>query len=106
MIDIMQPRMAVRDSLVAAIYQWMTGESRIMKKEFVVLVQWDEEAGVYVATSDDLVGLVVEAPAVDKVIEKINQVLPDLVEGNGFDIKSGDVMKLVVESALPELHAA
>lgn len=77
-----------------------------MKKEFVVLVQWDEEAGVYVATSDDLVGLVVEAPAVDKVIEKINQVLPDLVEGNGFDIQSGDVMKLVVESALPELHAA
>lgn len=75
-------------------------------KVFHVAVLRDEEAQVYIATSEDLVGLVVEAPSIDGLLEKINQVLPDLVEGNGFEIEAGDVMSLTVRSALPELHAA
>jgi Domain of unknown function (DUF1902) len=75
-------------------------------KIFNVTILRDEEAQVYVATSEDLVGLVVEAPGIDELLEKINQVLPDLVEGNGFEIEAGDIMSLTMKSALPELHAA
>jgi predicted RNase H-like HicB family nuclease len=73
---------------------------------FNVLVLRDLEEGVYVATSDDLIGLVVEAPTIDGVMKKINEVLPDLVEGNSFNIEAGDIMSLTIQEALPELHAA
>ena len=73
---------------------------------FNVSVLHDVEEGVYVATSDDLVGLVVEAPTIDEVMKKISEVLPDLVEGNRFSIDAGDVMHLTIQEALPELHAA
>ena len=32
---------------------------------------WDEEAKVWVAESDDVPGLVTEAPSVDQLIEKL-----------------------------------
>jgi uncharacterized protein DUF1902 len=73
---------------------------------FSVSVLHDLEEGVYVATSDDLIGLVVEAPTIDEVVKKVNEVLPDLAEGNGFHIDAGDIMSLIIQESLPELHAA
>ena len=43
-------------------------------------VQRDEEAGVYVATSKDLTGLVVEAPTMDELIVEIRTAAHELLE--------------------------
>jgi hypothetical protein len=76
-----------------------------MARVFQVQAFFDEEAQVCVATSDDLVGLVVEAETLDSLIKKIQEIVPDLAEGNGFDVQPDDKMRLVTTSPV-ELHAA
>lgn len=49
---------------------------------------WDEESRVWVATSDDIKGLVLESGSYDALIEKIKYALPELVELNNSNIKS------------------
>jgi len=43
---------------------------------------WDSEAGVWVATSDDVPGLATEAPTVEALAEKLRIVIPELLEAN------------------------
>ena len=43
---------------------------------------WDSEAGVWVATSDDVPGLATEAPTVEALAEKLWIVIPELLEAN------------------------
>ena len=45
-----------------------------------IRAQWDSEANVWVATSDDIHGLVVEAGTWPAMIEEVRLVLPDLLE--------------------------
>lgn len=40
---------------------------------------WDDEASVYVATSDDVPGLVTEADSVDHLVEKLKCMIPELL---------------------------
>jgi len=77
-----------------------------MPKKFVVQAQWDEEAKVWVATSEDLIGLVVEAPGLDSLLAKINEVTPDLVEGNAIDLRPDDVLELSVHAPVPHAGMA
>ena len=46
--------------------------------EYIVKFLWDEEAGVWVATSDDIPGLVLESGSVDALIEKVKFAIPEL----------------------------
>ena len=50
----------------------------------VVDVIWDDEAGVYVATSEDVYGFATEAPTLDKLKDRVLAILPELIEANGF----------------------
>jgi predicted RNase H-like HicB family nuclease len=43
---------------------------------------WDEEAKVWVATSDDLPGLATEADSVEALVEKLKIIIPELLEAN------------------------
>ncbi len=43
---------------------------------------WDPEAGVWVATSDDVPGLATEAPTVEALAEKLRVMIPELLEAN------------------------
>jgi predicted RNase H-like HicB family nuclease len=54
-----------------------------------VFAFWDGEAGVYVATSDHVPGLVAEACTVEALIEKLRDLVPELLELNGA-LPSGD----------------
>lgn len=47
-----------------------------------ILAEWDPEASVWVATSDDIFGLAIEAETLDRLVERLPGVLQDLVEGN------------------------
>jgi len=48
--------------------------------EFRIEAEWDSEGDVWVATSPDVVGLVVHGRTKDDLIEKVRLVLPGLYE--------------------------
>ena len=47
-----------------------------------ITADWDPEAEVWVATSDDLPGLATEAPTVEVLAEKLRIMIPELLEAN------------------------
>jgi predicted RNase H-like HicB family nuclease len=55
-------------------------------KPFFVRAEWDEEANVWVATSDDVPGLVTEEATMERLIEKLKVLIPELLEANGIEI--------------------
>ena len=57
----------------------------------IVRANWDDEAGVWVASSRDIDGLSVEAPTLEALEPKVLAALSDLIELNG------------IESDLPEI---
>jgi len=48
-----------------------------------IKAEWDPQANVWVATSDDLPGLVTEAETVETLQQKLAVMVPDLLEANG-----------------------
>jgi hypothetical protein len=58
-----------------------------MDRDIMIAARWDAEAGVWIATSDDVPGLVVEAATWPAMIEEVRLVLPELLElgGGGSD---------------------
>lgn len=55
-----------------------------MTASYLVTAQWDAEAGVWVATSDDIPGLVTEAPSLDALYARVLNVAPELLDENGI----------------------
>ena len=49
---------------------------------YTVTAIWDPEASVWVATSDDVPGLVAEASSVEELSEKLKILIPELLELN------------------------
>lgn len=54
--------------------------------EYKVMFVWDEEARVWVATSDDIPGLVLESGSIDALIERVKYAAPELLELNRKDV--------------------
>jgi predicted RNase H-like HicB family nuclease len=50
---------------------------------YEVLAQWDSEAGVWVAESQDVPGLVAEAESPNGLARKLRVLIPELLELNG-----------------------
>ena len=47
--------------------------------EYDVSLVWDSEAGVWLATSDDIPGLVLEGGSLDALIERVRFAVPELL---------------------------
>jgi len=47
-------------------------------------VEWDDEAEVWVASSEDVPGLVTGADTLEALIEKLKIVIPELLDANGL----------------------
>ena len=47
-----------------------------------ILAEWDPDASVWVATSEDIHGLTLESPTLERLAERLPGVLEDLIEGN------------------------
>ena len=58
------------------------------KKIIQVKAIWDKEALVWVATSNDVPGLVTESENMEKLIQKLKIMIPELLEANGMLMKS------------------
>jgi hypothetical protein len=54
-----------------------------MSRSINVTARWDNDARVWLATSEDVAGLVVEADTWAGMIEEVRLVLPDLLEVSG-----------------------
>jgi predicted RNase H-like HicB family nuclease len=61
-------------------------ESIMAVKPFFVRAEWDEEASVWVATSDDVPGLATEEATMEGLIEKLKLIIPELLKANGLQI--------------------
>jgi len=51
--------------------------------EYTIKLEWDSEANVWIATSDDVPGLVLESGSFDALIERVKYAVPELLEING-----------------------
>ena len=54
-----------------------------MQREITILARWDDEASVWLATSSDVPGLVIEAETWPAMINEVQLVVPDLLELSG-----------------------
>jgi Domain of unknown function (DUF1902) len=57
---------------------------------------WDDGASVWVATSDDVAGLAIEASTIDALVERLKVVIPELMELNHQDTL-GDELPFMLE---------
>ena len=54
-----------------------------MIKRYLVNAEWDADASVWVATSDDVPGLVTESDTLEALQSKVQIMVPELLEANG-----------------------
>ncbi len=53
-------------------------------KVYVVRADWDAEAGIWFAYSDDVPGLATGADTMEALMDKLKIVVPELLEENGL----------------------
>ena len=58
--------------------------------EYAVQFNWDPEAAVWIATSEDVPGLVLESGSIDALIERVRYAVPELLGLN--NLQSGSVL--------------
>ena len=51
--------------------------------EYMINFKWDHEAAVWLATSDNIPGLVLESGSIDALMERVRFAIPELLELNG-----------------------
>jgi uncharacterized protein DUF1902 len=66
-----------------------------MNRNITINARWDDEAGVWLATSNDVAGLVVEADTWPAMIEEVRLVLPELLEVSG---QASDELSLIFKA--------
>ncbi len=54
-----------------------------MEKPYYVHAVWDDEARVWVASSEDVPGLATESETAEALIEKLKSLIPELLAING-----------------------
>jgi len=61
-----------------------------MQKIYFVRAEWDDEAKVWVATSDDVPGLATEAETMEELSKKLEVKIPELLKENGY-LDAGEI---------------
>jgi predicted RNase H-like HicB family nuclease len=70
----------------------VTGYSFVMSNKMIIVrAMWDNTASVWVATSEDVPGLVAEANTLEALNAKLPVMIADLIELNGTDIASAEI---------------
>ncbi len=76
---------------------------------YTVRADWDGEAGVWIATSDDVPGLCAEAASLEELTTAILNLVPELLVANGV-ITAADLddipVRLTAERQVIARHAA
>lgn len=72
----------------------------------IVRAVWDEEASVWVASSDDVAGLSIEAASLDRLRDKVFGALGDLIELNGPSYDTSEIPVHFMAESLMRLRNA
>lgn len=81
---------------------WLVEEDRIMR--FKVLLEWDSETGVYVATVPDLPGCATQGKTKEQALERAKEAIAVTVAGlkaAGQPVPTTDVDISVAEVVIP-----
>ena len=74
---------------------------------YTVVLSWDREASVWVATSEDIKGLVLESGSLDVLIERVRMAVPDLLKLNNQPLEHAKIVflteKVLEDDEMPEL---
>jgi hypothetical protein len=62
-----------------------------MPRKFTIRADWDDEVKVWVATSDEVLGLATEADSIPALVAKLKRILPALLVENG-QLDTSDVL--------------
>jgi len=65
--------------------------NEVVSYEYLVTLDWDDEAEVWVATSEDVEGLVLESGSADALIERLRTAVPELLAMNGQKLDNARV---------------
>jgi Domain of unknown function (DUF1902) len=57
----------------------------------IVKAEWDTEAQVWTATSDDVPGLVAESASLEKLRPKVMLMIEELIQLNNLSFGAGDI---------------
>ena len=68
---------------------WPLMENPAQHGVYEILAQWDSEAGVWLAESEDVPGLVAEAESPNLLAQKLKVLIPELLELNGVSTSQG-----------------
>ena len=63
----------------------------MLSKDIKIEAFWDEEALVWVASSKDVPGLITEAETMEKLMEKLKILVPELLQTNGLIDESDSI---------------
>jgi predicted RNase H-like HicB family nuclease len=75
-----------------------------MARPIVIHADWDAEAGVWVATTQDVRGLVTEADSIEALRAKLPGMILDLLEENGISDRPASIE--IIARASDRLTAA
>lgn len=64
-------------------------------KPLFIRVEWDEEAQVWIATSDDVPGLATEEETMEALVKKLKQLIPELLEANDVHFKDSVPLEIL-----------
>lgn len=56
--------------------------------EYTIFANWDSESDVWIATSEDIPGLVLESGSLDALMERVRYAVPELLELNGLSTQN------------------
>ncbi len=68
---------------------------------YIVKFTWDHDAGVWIATSEDVPGLVLEGGSLDALIERVKYAVPELLELNHVPANSRILFRMEREESVP-----
>ena len=57
-------------------------------KPLFIRAEWDEDSQVWVASSEDVPGLVTEESDLEALIDKLKIMIPELLQANGIEMQS------------------
>ena len=74
--------------------------------EYRIAATWDDEAGVWIATSEDVPGLVAEATTFEELIQVCSELVPELLRLNGVHPTAGDMPYHITAERSGVIHVA
>jgi hypothetical protein len=63
---------------------------------------WDDEASVWVATSDDVPGLVTEADTIPALAKKLQMLIPELLDANNVPLNDSPEIPFELNATIIE----